>query len=107
MRREQTRGWWRSKAEQNLAHGLGELCRLASALEVSESIRDRACQLFRSVQNEDLLRGRSTEAIAAASVYGACRRNRWSQLLDDIVAVATVGESRRLRDTQPRTETRS
>jgi len=94
MRREQTRGRWRSKAEQNLAHGLGEVRRLASALELSDTLRDQACQLFRSAQNEDLLRGRSIEAIAAASVYGACRCNGRSQFLDDIVAVATVGESR-------------
>ena len=94
MRREQTRGRWQSKAEQNLAHGLGEVQRLASALNLSDTLRDQACQLFRTAQNEDLLRGRSIEAIAAASVYGACRCNGRSQLLDDIVAVATVGESR-------------
>lgn len=48
MRREQTRGRWRSKAERNLAHGLGEVRRLASALELSESIRDQACQFVMS-----------------------------------------------------------
>ena len=94
MRREQTRGRWQSKAEQNLAHGLGEVQRLASALDLSDTLRDQACQLFRTAQKVDLLRGRSIEAIAAASVYGACRCNGRSQLLDDIVAVATVGESR-------------
>ncbi|WMT07912.1 transcription initiation factor IIB family protein [Natrinema thermotolerans] len=83
MRREQTRGRWRSKAERNLAHGLGEVRRLASALE-----------LFRSAQNEDLLRGRSIEAIAAASVYGACRCNGLSRLVDDISEMARVAESR-------------
>ena len=40
MRREQIRGRWKSKAEQNLAHGLGEMRRLASALNLSESLRD-------------------------------------------------------------------
>jgi transcription initiation factor TFIIB len=40
MRREQTRCRWRSKSERNLAHGLGEVRRLASALELSESVRD-------------------------------------------------------------------
>jgi len=94
MRREQTRGRWRSKTEQNLAYGLGEVRRLTSALDLSDSLREQACRLFRSAQNENLLRGRSIEAIAAASVYGACRCNARSQLLDDIVAVATVGESR-------------
>ncbi|MFT4923139.1 MAG: transcription initiation factor TFIIB [Haloarculaceae archaeon] len=94
MRREQTRGRWRSKAERNLAHGLGEVRRLASALELSESVRDQACQLFRSAQNEDLLRGRSIEAIAAASVYGACRCNGLSRVVDDVSEMARVAESR-------------
>ncbi|MGQ3331296.1 transcription initiation factor IIB [Halorubrum sp. FL23] len=94
MRREQTRGRWRSKAERNLAHGLGEVRRLASALEVSGSVRDQACQLFRSAQNEDLLRGRSIEAIAAASVYGACRCDGLSRTLDDVTDPARVEQSR-------------
>jgi len=84
MRREQTRGRWRSKAERNLAHGLGEVRRLASSLELADSVRDQACQLFRSAQNEDLCRGRSIEAIAVASIYGACRCNGHSRLLDAV-----------------------
>jgi transcription initiation factor TFIIB len=94
MRREQTRGRWRSKAERNLAHGLGEVRRLASALELSDSVRDQACQLFRSAQNEDLLRGRSIEAIATASVYGACRCNGLSRLLGEVSEMSRVGQSR-------------
>ncbi len=58
MRREQDRGRFQSKAERNLAYGLGEVRRIASVLELSDSIRDQVCQLFRSAQNADLLRGR-------------------------------------------------
>jgi transcription initiation factor TFIIB len=94
MRREQTRSRFQSKAERNLAHGLGEVRRIASVLELSDSVRDQACQLFRSAQTEDLLRGRSIEAIAAASVYGACRCNGHSRLLDDVVDAARVEQSR-------------
>ncbi|MFW5956743.1 MAG: transcription initiation factor IIB [Halorhabdus sp.] len=94
MRREQIRGRWRSKAERNLSHGLGEVRRLASALDLSDSVRDQACQLFRSAQNEDLLPGRSIEAIAAASVYGACRCNGLSRLLGEVSEMARVEESR-------------
>ena len=93
MRREQTRGHWRSKAERNLAHGLGEVRRLASTPGFSESIRDQACQLFRSAQSEDLLRGRSIEAIGAASVYGTCRCNQHPLLLEDVVDAARVESS--------------
>ena len=94
MRREQSRGRFQSKAERNLAHGLNEVRRIVSRLELSESIRDQACQLFRSAQTEDLLRGRSIEAMAVASVYGACRCNGRPQTLDDVTESARVEHSR-------------
>jgi transcription initiation factor TFIIB len=55
---------------------------------------DQACQLFRSAQREALLYGRSIEAIAAASVYGACRCAGCSRLLGEVSEVACVAESR-------------
>ena len=94
MRREQKRGRFQSKSERNLAHGLGEVRRIVSALELSETIRDQACQLFRSAQNEGLLPGRSIEAMATASVYGACRCNGLSRTLDDVIDPARVKQSR-------------
>ncbi|WP_256391479.1 transcription initiation factor IIB [Natronoarchaeum rubrum] len=94
LRREQTRGKWQSKADRNLAHGLGEVRRIASALGLSETIRDQACALFRSAQSEQLLRGRSIEGMAAGSVYGACRCNGLARTLDDVSKVAQVTQSR-------------
>ena len=94
LRREQSRGRFQSKAERNLAHGLGEVRRISSALGLSETLRDQACQLFRSAQTKDLLQGRSIEAIAAASVYGACRCTGRSQTLDGVAVPARVEQSR-------------
>ena len=90
MRREQTRGRFQSKAERNLTHGLGEVRRISSAFDLSATIRDQACQLFRSAQNADLFRGRSVEVMAAASVYGACRCNGCSRTLEDIERTLVV-----------------
>ncbi|UPV75228.1 transcription initiation factor IIB family protein [Halorussus limi] len=94
MRREHSRSRFRSKAEQILAHGLGEIRRLTSALGLSKALGEQACSLFRSAQNEDILRGRSVEAMAAASVYGACRCLGLSRTLDDVASVARVAQSR-------------
>ncbi|MFC7216000.1 transcription initiation factor IIB family protein [Saliphagus sp. GCM10025334] len=94
MRREQSRGRFQSKAERNLAQGLGEVRRIASTLEFTESVRNQACHLFRSAQTEDLLRGRSIEAMAAASVYGICRCNGLLRTLEDIADAARVKQSR-------------
>ena len=65
LRREHRRSQWRSKRERNLAYGLGEACRLVSALGLSDSLREQACTLFRQAQEEDLCHGRSLEGIAA------------------------------------------
>ena len=94
MRREHSRGRFGSKAERNLAHGLGEVRRITSALGLSESIRNQACQLFRSAQNENLLRGRSIEAIAAGSVYATCRCNGLGRTIEEIAALARVNQQR-------------
>jgi transcription initiation factor TFIIB len=93
LRREQTRGRFQSKAERNLAHGLGEVRRVASALGLGDSVREQACQLFHSAQREDLLLGRSIEAIAAASVFGVCRCHGRPVERDDLVDVARVDHS--------------
>jgi len=83
-----------SQKPSETSHGLGEVRRISGALELSNSVRDQACQLFRSAQNENLLRGRSIEAIAAASVYGACRCNGLSRLVGEVSEMARVVESR-------------
>jgi transcription initiation factor TFIIB len=68
MRREQTRGRWQSKAEQNLAHGLGEVQRLASVLDLSDSLRDQACQLFQLLK-EHLVWGRQQSLQADEPIH--------------------------------------
>lgn len=94
LRREQSRGRFSSKAERNLAHGLSETRRVTSALDLPRTIRDQACTLFRSAAGEDLLLGRSIEAVAAVSVYAACRCNGLPRTLEEIVGVAAVEHSR-------------
>ena len=94
LRREQARGRFQSKADRNLAHGLNEVRRIASGLGLAESLRNQACQLFRSAQAECLLRGRSIESMATASVFGACRCAGAARLLSEVARHARVDDSR-------------
>ncbi|WP_324665385.1 transcription initiation factor IIB [Haloarcula sediminis] len=93
LRREHTRGRWRSKAERNLAHGLGSIKRLTGALDLPYTIREQACALFKDAQKADLLKGRSIEAIAAGSVYGVCRINGITRTVEEVTENARVNES--------------
>lgn len=73
LRRQHGRSKFRSKAERNLAVALGEIARLVSALDLSYAVRERASVIYRRAQAASLLPGRSIEAIAAGSLYAACR----------------------------------
>lgn len=88
LRQQQQRSRFASKRDRNLAHGLSEVQRIASAMGFSGSIRDQACRLFRSAQAEGLLPGRSIETMAAAAVYGTCRCNGLARTIDEIEAYA-------------------
>jgi len=93
LRREHTRGRWRSKAERNLADGLGSITRLTGALDLPRSFREQACSLFRTAQQENLLQGRSIEGIAAGCVYGVCRINGITRTIGEVSEYARVDQS--------------
>ncbi|WP_435063560.1 transcription initiation factor IIB [Halobaculum sp. EA56] len=88
MRRQHTRARISSKRDRNRVYGFTEIRRLVSAAGLPESIRDRACALFESAQDADLLRGRSLEGFAAATVYVACRVAGVSRTRGELVADA-------------------
>ncbi|WP_255197743.1 transcription initiation factor IIB [Halorarius litoreus] len=94
LRTQHSRAQRRGKRERNEMYGLTEIRRMTSALGFTKAFRDRACRLFSSAQEADLLRGRSIETIAAASVYAACRCEGRPQTVADIAQVARVPEQK-------------
>jgi transcription initiation factor TFIIB len=59
--------------ERNLSHALSNLDRLSNRLHVSSLVREEAVKIYRKALDKNLIRGRSIEAIAGASLYAACR----------------------------------
>lgn len=88
LRRHHRQARWQTKAERNLAHACGEIARLASALDLPDSIREEACMLYRRAQKDDLVRGRSIELVAAGSLYAACRCRGYPRTLEEVATVA-------------------
>lgn len=62
-----------TNAERSLVTGLREVRTLSSALELPQSTRGRAAHLYRQAAQENLLKGRTIDGIAAACVYIAGR----------------------------------
>ena len=92
MRRQHDRSKVRSTAERNQVYGFTEIRRVTSALSLPTDIRDQACVLFESAQNEDLLPGRSLEGFAAAAVYAVCRTNGLARTTEEITGTAKASD---------------
>lgn len=93
LRRQHNRARIPSKRDRNQVYGFTEIRRLISEEALPKRVRDHACSLFRSAQNESLLRGRSIEGFAAACVYAACRVESLSRTVDETVTTAKADRS--------------
>ena len=77
--------------ERNLAFALSELDRLASTLGLSRDVREAAAVVYRKAVDQNLIRGRSIEGVAAAALYAACRQCSVPRTLDEISEFSRVG----------------
>ncbi|RRJ30468.1 transcription initiation factor IIB [Halocatena pleomorpha] len=93
LRRQHSRAQISTKAERNQVYAFTEIRRLTSALSLPTSIRDRACVLFDSAQNANLLRGRSIEGFTAAAIYATCRADSVSRTIEEITTTARASEA--------------
>ncbi|MFB6134056.1 MAG: transcription initiation factor IIB family protein [Halanaeroarchaeum sp.] len=88
MRTQHDRARVASTAERNQIYAFTEIRRLTGTLSLPESVRDQACVLFESAQDDALLRGRSLEGFAAATVYAVCRTNGIARTVDEVAETA-------------------
>jgi len=76
--------------DRNLKQALGEIDRMASALGVPKNARKTASVLYRRALEEDLLPGRSIEAMATAALYAGARQAEVPRSLDELERVSRV-----------------
>lgn len=83
----------RSKTQNNdrrLKEAFGEINRMSSALGTSQSSKETACVMFRRAQQEELLPGRSLEAMASGVLYAAARMEGNPRTLEEVTTVSRV-----------------
>jgi len=90
LRKWQSRIRVSDATERNLTFALSELDRMASSLELQKNLREGAAKIYRDAVKAHLIRGRSIEGVAAASLYAACRRYKIPRTLKEIAEVARV-----------------
>jgi transcription initiation factor TFIIB len=90
LRKWQERIRTKDAGERNLQFALSEVDRMASALGVPRSVREVASVIYRRALDADLIRGRSIEGVATASLYAACRKEGIPRSLEEIAEVSRV-----------------
>ena len=90
LRKWQIRSRVHSSIDRNLAQAMAELERLSSKVSISPPIREKAAVVYRKALDKGLVRGRSINAIAAASLYAACRKSGSPRTLREVAEASLV-----------------
>ncbi len=65
--------------------GFGRIVEMANAMKIPDYVREKALELFSEAKEKYLLCGRSTEIIASACLYIACRIHKEPWTIENIV----------------------
>ncbi|WP_455364290.1 transcription initiation factor IIB, partial [[Eubacterium] cellulosolvens] len=90
LRKWQIRTRVNSSIDRNLAQAMAELDRLTDKIHVPSPIKEKAAIIYRKALDNGLVRGRSIAAIAAASLYAACRSTETPRTLKEIAAASRI-----------------
>lgn len=85
----------RDSKERNLKQALGEISRMSSALGLNDQVEETAGVLYRRCLDEDMITGRSIEAMATACLYAAARQCNVPRSLDEIYPVSRIDTDNR------------
>ena len=84
MRKWQIRSRVHSSVDRNLSEALSEIDRLISQMGLKNGVKELAAMLYRKLIVKRLVRSRSIDALAAASIYAALRLRRIPRSLKEI-----------------------
>ena len=92
LRKWQIRSRVHSSTDRNLAQAMAELERLSSKVNIAPPLKEKAAVFYRKALDKGLVRGRSINAIAAASLYAACRKSGSPKTLTEIAEASLVNK---------------
>lgn len=84
-----------SNPDRNLLSAFRTISEMAERLNLVVAIKDRACEIYKEIQDSQSIRGRSQAAICGACLYIACRQEEKARSFKEIgmgTQAATVKE---------------
>lgn len=70
--------------ESNLKIAIGKLDVLKNKLALSNTLKEKAIHLYKKIIEKNIPKGRSVDAMVAATIYAACRDSETPRTLNDI-----------------------
>ncbi len=90
LRKWQIRTRVHSSSDRNLAQAMAEVDRLTDRLHVPANVKEASAIVYRKALDNGLVRGRSIAAIAAASLYAACRSSETPRTLKEVASASRI-----------------
>lgn len=76
--------------ERNLAFALSELTKVAYKLNLPKNVLETSSVIYRQIVRKRLIRGRSIQGVAAASIYMACRQCSVIRTLEEVAKASSI-----------------
>jgi transcription initiation factor TFIIB len=84
--------------QRNLAHALSEMSKIAYKLNLPRNVIETSSMIYRKAIHKQLIRGRTIQSVAVASIYMACRKCKVIRTLEDVSKAANITKKEAARN---------
>jgi len=84
--------------QRNLAHALSEMSKISYKLNLPKNVIETSSMIYRRAIKKQLIRGRTIQSVAVASIYMACRQCGVIRTLEDVAGAANITKKEAARN---------
>ncbi len=98
LRKWQRRSKVSDSTQRNLAHALSEMSKISNKINLPRNVIETSSMLYRRAIQKQLIRGRTIQSVAVASIYMACRQCGVIRTLEDVAGAANITKKEAARN---------
>ena len=84
--------------QRNLAHALSTMSKICNKINLPRNVIETSSMLYRRAIQRQLIRGRTIQSVAVASIYMACRQCGVIRTLEDVAGAANITKKEAARN---------
>ncbi len=84
--------------QRNLAHALSEMGKISYKINLPRNVIETSSMIYRRAIKKQLIRGRTIQSVAVASIYMACRQCGVIRTLEDVAGAANITKKEAARN---------